>query len=118
MYEIIPTPKFQDDIKYYKKKKHFIHVDDDVDSIVSELEKGNLLGNSIDNLNLPQGEDTYKVRVVNTDTKVGKSNGYRVIYYVIKNDSIIFLLAIYYKKEDSRVPSKDEIKKLIQIYCL
>ena len=43
-------------------------------------------------LKLPDGEDTYKVRAANTDTNVGKSNGYRIIYYVVKNDKEIYLL--------------------------
>ena len=29
-----------------------------------------------------------KVRIANTDTRMGKSNGYRMIYYAIKQDEI------------------------------
>jgi mRNA-degrading endonuclease RelE of RelBE toxin-antitoxin system len=38
--------------------------------------------------------------------KVGKSNGYRLIYYVVKDDREIYLLTIYYKKEDKLIPTK------------
>lgn len=59
-----------------------------------------------------------KVRVANTDTKVGKSNGYRVIYYAVKNDCEIYLLTIYYKKDDKRIPNNREIEDIVKKYCL
>lgn len=46
-----------------------------------------------------------KVRIANTDTRMGKSNGYRMIYYAIKEDESAYLLSIYYKKDDKRVLS-------------
>ncbi len=75
MYEIIPTSKFKEDIKYYKIKKRFLNIEDYIDKIVSELEKSNLLGDPIDDLKLPEGEGAYKVRAANTDTKVGNLMG-------------------------------------------
>lgn len=116
-YEIIPTNKFEEDIRFYKKKRKFIHIDDDVNTVVEEIEKGNLIGDILYDLKLPDGEDTYKVRAANTDTNVGKSNGYRIIYYVLKNDKEIYLLTVYYKKDDKRIPSKSEISKLVKKYC-
>ena len=62
--------------------------------------------------------ETVKVRIANTDTRVGKSNGYRMIYYVVKNDYEIYLLTIYYKKEDNKIPSNKEIEALVKEYCL
>lgn len=59
-----------------------------------------------------------KVRIANTDTKKGKSNGYRMIYYAIKEDESAYLLSIYYKKDDKRVLSNDEIIELVEEYCL
>lgn len=117
MYNIIPTAQFEKDIKYYKRKKKFNHIDDDVDEIIEELEKGNLLGDEIKELKLPENEHSYKVRVANTDTKAGKSNGYRLIYYVIKDDNTIFLLTIYYKKDRENITDK-EIISLISEYCI
>lgn len=116
-YQIIPTPKFQEDVKFYERKRKYYHIDDDVESIVEELEKGNLIGTPIDDINLPDGEDSYKVRAINTDTKEGKSNGYRIIYYVIKNDKVVYLLTIYSKKDDGRIVDKTDIRKLIEKYC-
>ena len=86
-------------------------------TMFDELEKGNLLGDEIPNLKLKLGESAYKVRAINTDTKVGKSDGYRLIYYAIKDDKTIYLLTVYYKKDDSRVLSNEEIKTIVEAYC-
>lgn len=59
-----------------------------------------------------------KVRIANTDTRMGKSNGYRMIYYAIKEDMTVYLLSIYYKKDDKRVLSDNEIVDLVKEYCL
>ena len=116
-FEIIQTKRFEDDLRYYLKKKKFKHILEDVDDIVKELEKGNLLGDAILGLVFDDNE-TVKVRIANTDTRVGKSNGYRMIYYVVKNDCEIYLLTIYYKKEDNKIPSNKEIEALVKEYCL
>ena len=81
-------------------------------------EKGNLIGTEIPGLKISADGHTFKVRSANTDTKVGQSNGYRVIYYVIRDDEEIYLLTIYYKKDDNRIPSNREIKELVETYCL
>jgi len=116
-YEVIITNQFEEDIKYYKRKKKFTHIEDDLDKIISELERGNLLGDEIKGLKLPQNEATYKVRAINSNTNSGKSNGYRLIYYVIKNDRVIFLLTVYYKKDKEKI-TNEEIIELINEYCI
>lgn len=117
-YDIIQTKKFRDDLVYYIKKKKFKHIDDDIDSVIVNLEKGILVGKDIDDIKISSGNHTYKVRVANSDTNVGKSNGYRLIYYVVMDDKEIYLLTIYYKKDDKNIPTKDEIASLIKEYCL
>ena len=47
MYTIIPTEKFIDDLEYYKKKKKFKHIYQDVDKVAKEIESGNLIGDVI-----------------------------------------------------------------------
>lgn len=59
-----------------------------------------------------------KVRIANTDTRMGKSNGYRMIYYAIKEDESAYLLSIYYKKDDKRILSDKEIIDLVEEYCM
>lgn len=115
-YNIMVTEKFKKDFKYYVKKKNYYKLKDDMDTMVKELEEGNLVGNEIPGLKLPQGEEGYKVRVANNTTKVGKSNGFRVIYYVIKNDNEIYLLTIYEKADKVNI-SQAEIRDLINEYC-
>lgn len=117
IYNVIPTPQFENDMKYYKKNRKFRHVDEDVDAVVEQIENGNLLGNEIDGIKLPYGEEAYKVRVANTDTRAGTSNGYRLIYYVVKNDKEVYLLALYYKKDKNNILTKKEISSLIKKYC-
>jgi mRNA-degrading endonuclease RelE of RelBE toxin-antitoxin system len=54
----------------------------------------------------------YKVRVRNSDTRKGKSGGYRVIYYVRTADHII-LIAVSSKTERTDITS-DELRRLIE----
>ena len=117
-YTVIPTPKFEKDLDYYERKKKFTKIYDDVDEVVRELEKGNLIVNVIKNLKYDTEEHTYKVRMANSNTKVGQSNGYRIIYYVVKDDKEIYLLTVYYKKDDKNIPNNFEIVQLINEYCL
>lgn len=117
-YTVIPTPKFLQDIDYYEKKKKFKNITDDIDNVVKDLELGNLVGDDIQDIDIPTNNHTYKVRVANSNTKVGKSNGYRIIYYVIKDDKEIYLITIYYKKEDKNIPTKKEIANIIKEYCI
>lgn len=109
MYSIIPTERFSEDVEYYVKKKKYRHIADDIKSVTDELQKGNLIGDDIPGLKLPDDNHAYKVRAVNSDTKGGKSNGYRVIYYVIKDDMEIYLITIYYKKDADRIPTSKDL---------
>ena len=104
MYTVIPTEQFEKDVKYYIKKKGFTHIGADIKAITDELEKGNLIGAEIPGLRIPTDGHTFKVRSANTDTKAGQSNGYRIIYYAVRDDAEVYLLTIYYKKDDSRIP--------------
>ena len=61
--------------------------------------------------------NVVKVRIANSDTHSGKSNGYRLIYYAVKTDGTIYLLTIYYKKDKENIPNK-EIQELILKYCI
>lgn len=115
-FEVITTERFESDVQYYLKKKKFKHILDDVEEVVEELENGNLVGDSIPGLTFDDNE-TIKVRIANSDTKVGKSNGYRMIYYAVKSDCEIYLLTIYYKKDDNKIPSNKEIEELVKQYC-
>ena len=55
---------------------------------------------------------------INTDTHSGQSNGYRILYYAISEESKIYLLTIYSKKDDNNIPSDNEIISLVNTYCV
>ena len=118
-YTVIPTDKFLSDIKYYIQKKNFLHIDDDIEEIVEALEKGKLIGDAISNVSVAKGNTNkiYKVRAKNSDTNQGKSNGYRVIYYAVTDDAEIYLLTVYNKKDNNRIPTNKEIADIIRTYC-
>ncbi|MBQ6296448.1 MAG: hypothetical protein IJK81_01910 [Selenomonadaceae bacterium] len=111
--EIIATKYFKADIKFYLKKKKFSKINDDIDTVTGELEQGNFVGDKLEGLNLPENTAAYKVRVANSSTNVGKSHGFRIIYYVVIEEKI-YLVTIYSKKDDARVPSDKQIELLIK----
>lgn len=117
-FTIIPTDKFNKDVEYYVKKKKYKNIQKDIKAVTDELENGNLIGDEIPRIQVEVGEHTYKVRSANTDANVGASNGYRIIYYVVKDDSEIYLVTIYSKKDDGRVPSEKELIAWIAEYCM
>lgn len=117
-YTVIPTPQFQKDIKFYIKKKHYTNIVDDITPVIKEMEQGIFKGDPIPDVHIKNSDNhSYKVRVANSNTNVGTSNGYRIIYYVIKDDKEVYLLTIYYKKDGNRIPSKSELAYIIERYC-
>lgn len=110
--EIIWSSRFESDIKYYFRKKRYTKILDDIDKVVSELKAGNFVGDRLENINLQNDSAVYKVRVANTSTKSGKSGGFRLIYY-LKIAERIYLLTIYSKKDDNRIPTDAQIAELI-----
>ena len=84
------TKQLDSDIKYYVKKKRYKKIFDDIEPIITELENGNLLGDKLEGLQLPENTAVYKVRIANTSANVGKSNGFRLLYYVAVEDEIFF----------------------------
>ena len=113
-YQVMITPRFEKDIKAYKKR--FPKIDEDMDEVINQLEKGNFLGDQINEVHLPNDEGVYKVRVANTSARQGKSGGFRLVYYVVKNQWEIYLLTIYSKTDKSNISDK-EIIKIIKLYC-
>ena len=39
MYTVIPTARFEKDIKYYIKKKRYFHIGEDIRQITNELQR-------------------------------------------------------------------------------
>ena len=113
---VTPTDHFNSDVKFYYKKKKYNKINEDIKSVVVELENGNMIGNKLDNIKSPENAAVYKVRVANSSINVGKSNGFRIIYYLaVKNE--IYLLTIYSKKDKGRsgeIPNDKQIELLVK----
>ena len=109
--QIIPTRKFKADVKFYIKKKKHNKINEDIQPILDALNEGNFLGDKLEDIELEEGTAAYKVRVANSYS--GKFNGYRIIYYVVIDEKI-YLLTIYSKKDDSRVPNDKQISMMIK----
>ena len=111
--QINTTLKFESDVKFYLKKKKYTKIYDDIRPIINELEKGNLLGDKLEDIELEEGTAAYKVRVANSSANVGKSNGFRLIYYLVVDEKI-YLLSIYSKKDDDRILNDKQISMIIK----
>ena len=109
---VIWTMRFRQDIEYYIRKKKYFKIKDDITPIVEELKKGHLVGDELQDISV-RGR-TFKVRAANTSANRGKSNGFRIIYYVVSEDNKAYLLTIYSKKDDSRVVVDTEIVRYIK----
>lgn len=106
------SKKINEDIDYYIRKKKYRKIIDDIASVLPYLESGILIGDKLSGFNLPEGAALYKVRIANTSANVGKSNGFRLIYYLATGDEI-YLLTIYSKKDDERIPTDDQIALIV-----
>lgn len=112
--QIISTANFEANVKFYRQKKKYKKIDRDIETVTCELEQGNFVGVKLEGLHLPENTSVYKVRIANTSANVGKSHGFRLLYYVAIADEI-YLLAIYSKKDDIRVVSEKQIERLVEI---
>ena len=111
---LIPTPRFEQDVKFYIRKKKYLKIKEDIKSVTDKLEHGLLVGDELEDI-VVNGR-TFKVRIANSSANVGKSNGFRLIYYVVTEAGDIYLLTIYSKKDDDRVLTDDEIRELVRLY--
>jgi len=77
------TPTFKRNLKALARK--YRHIRSDVQPIIEQLQAGSILGDQVQGV----GYTIFKVRIRNSDIQKGKSAGYRMIYYLKANDSII-----------------------------
>lgn len=110
MYIIQPTPLFEK--KKNKLKKKYPHIEKDYGSLVKKLKQGEFEGAELQGFS----GSVYKVRIASIDQKKGKRGGFRIIYYVITKEQIIYLLTIYTKaqQEDLSHQQKQDLKVLIE----
>jgi mRNA-degrading endonuclease RelE of RelBE toxin-antitoxin system len=111
MQDKIPPIEIYESFSYKKElkklNKRYRSIDKDIKPLIQKLEAGETPGDRIAENKYP----VYKVRIPNSDTRKGKSGGYRVIYYTITPESI--LLTTIYTKSDRRTISNKEVEDII-----
>ena len=103
-YKVIPTPEFLKNLKSLNKK--YKNIKKDVLEIANKLENNPTIG-----INL--GNNTFKIRLKNSDNNKGKSAGYRIITYFVNEEKEVFLVTIYSKSEKENILDL-ELKELIE----
>jgi mRNA-degrading endonuclease RelE of RelBE toxin-antitoxin system len=94
--EILLTPRFKKDLSQLAKRYRSIRKD--LDPLVEQLKSGEFIGDRISGLN----NQVFKVRLKNSNIQKGKSAGYRVVYYV-KTETSVVLVTIYSKSDRSDI---------------
>jgi mRNA-degrading endonuclease RelE of RelBE toxin-antitoxin system len=101
------TPEYRRNLKYLAKK--YRNIRSDIQPLIWELQQGNILGDRLTGFGLDIY--IYKVRVKNSNIKKGKSAGYRLIY-LLESETSILLLTIYSKSEQEDI-TVNEINSIL-----
>ena len=96
---ILFSDEFKDRLRTLTKRYRSIRTD--LKPLINDLQAGNFIGDQIPGT----GYVVFKVRIKNSDIQKGKSSGYRVIYQLKDNSSILMLL-IYAKSDQSDIAAK------------
>ena len=102
-YKIETIPRFDKDTK--KLKKRFPKIKDDLNILLSELSQNPEIGTHLEN-------SIFKIRLQNSSIPTGKSGGFRVITYYIK-DEVLYLITIYSKKDTDTIIT-EKLKEIIR----
>lgn len=97
-YKIKTIPKFEKELKQLAKKypslkTEFVEL---VKELKQDPEQGTAIGNSC-----------YKIRLAIASKGKGKSGGARVITYLHVAGTSVFLLSIYDKSDQEKIPDKE-----------
>ena len=96
-YKIETIPRFEKDVKKLKKK--FPKIKSDLVNFVNQLLLNPKMG-------IDLGENIFKVRIQNSSIPIGKSGGFRIIYYHIDTNENLYLMSIYSKNELENIDDK------------
>ncbi|MBF0121376.1 MAG: type II toxin-antitoxin system RelE/ParE family toxin [Desulfobacterales bacterium] len=99
--KIIITEPFERKLKKLKKK--YPNIKNDLKELLSNLEEGKASGVPIPGL----FNKVFKIRFGSSDMERGKSGGYRLIFYIERDNCEIYLLTIYAKAKNENIPVKD-----------
>lgn len=104
--EVHFTPEFKRNLRQLAKK--YRRIRSDIEPIIDALVRGELPGDQIQGV----GFAVYKVRARNSDAQRGKSGGYRIIYYLPIDTSVV-LITLYSKTEQQDIEAA-EIQAILQ----
>lgn len=109
MFAINLSRRFFKELKILKKK--FNKIEDDLDPLFSMLAQEKIIGDKIQGF---KNLEIYKTRVRNSSSKIGKSGGFRIIYYlkINKEEGEIIALTIYSKSQKVDIVKKEILKIL------
>lgn len=99
------SAEFQRALRHLSKK--YRRIRSDLEPILNQLVAGETPGDQVPGV----GATVYKVRAANHDAQVGKSGGYRVIYY-LRTEDLRVLLTVYSKTERTDI-SAEELKTIL-----
>jgi mRNA-degrading endonuclease RelE of RelBE toxin-antitoxin system len=99
---VIALPTFSQNIR--RLKKRYRSILQDIEPTIEQLQSGEIPGDQVSGT----GYSIFKVRVRNSDAQRGKSGGYRILYYLKTNTSIL-LLTLYSKSEQDDIAAEDLI---------
>lgn len=111
MYTVKTTDFFERAVKKLSKK--YRNIKKDFLPILKQLQAGEFAGNAISGFD----SEVYKLRVPSSDQKKGKSGGFRLIYYIVLDDSEVVLLTVYAKSEKTNI-KENEIRRIIEKFYL
>lgn len=106
--QIALTPRFKRDLRELAKRYRSIR--SDIQLLTEQLQAGEVPGEIIAGVKYR----IFKVRLQNSNIQKGKSGGYRVIYY-LKTEHSIILVTIYSKSDFSDI-SREVIEEAICQY--
>jgi len=104
-YKFVVLPTFA--IKLKKLAKKYKKIKIDLQDLKKELSLKPKSG-------IPLQHNCYKIRVPNSSIPIGKSGGFRVLYYFIDKSNNIFLMTIYSKTQKENL-SDNELLELLKI---
>jgi mRNA-degrading endonuclease RelE of RelBE toxin-antitoxin system len=104
IYEVITDEEAESNIERLVRKKKFFSLPLQVKEVILNCQQGKFDGDNVLTYEKPTRIEVYKLRLPNPDTKVGKSNGYRLIYAIAIERKLVNILTVYYKKEIPNLP--------------
>ena len=102
----LSAPTFTRDLEEAIKRHRSVRTD--LETVLQSLEQNPNIGDWIPGL----GEEVRKIRIGVKKDGIGKSKGYRLIYKVDREISVITPLFFHFKPDLALVPSKDILEVL------